>query len=81
MKNGIAVMRDFVRCLVTMEDICDIRESDTEQLRETKREREECTGLMINSQSLGKKGVHREKPDSVRAAKDKLSMMPLSKWK
>lgn len=40
-KLFIAVRRPFLKCLVTMEDICDLQKSDKRLLRQTMLAREE----------------------------------------
>lgn len=72
-------MRPGVKCLITMDDIRDVLESDTWKVWQIMLGREEHARLMERDEMMNKKEVYREKPDLVRAAKDKLCVLYL--WK
>lgn len=76
-KHGIAGLRYCVRCLLTMDKIQDLRESDNWHVRQTMHAKEEYPRLMRRAEMMDRNDVYREKPDLVHAGQDKMSVMSI----
>lgn len=69
-----------MKCLVTMDNIRDLRESDNRQLGQTILAREGYPWLIKRAERMDKKYFYRKKWYLGRAAKDKLTLLSLLKW-
>lgn len=64
-----------------LEDIRDLWERNKLVLIQTMPAKTEQAGLIVRAERIDKKHVHREKWDLVKAGEDRLSVLPVEKWK
>lgn len=78
-KHGVSVIRPCVNILVTTEDIRDLQDMNTRELRQTSSARVELAFYIVYNEILGKTDVYGEKHDLYRTAGDKFSVLSLTK--
>lgn len=81
LKHLAAVTRFCRVCMMAMEDISNLLESDNRYQMQIKSTKEKCACLNPNANFPQKKQVAKEKWDFVRATEDKWPLLSLRKWK